>query len=546
MAHAANQCIALCLIYLVCFDGTLARNLTQGGEASFSQGAVQAAQQDRADETGLEGSDSDGPDEDADEAAVLKYEQLEDPHKPMVSGYRSGGKGIREAFSRITGYRGKKADEFYAEAVRKVIPDDYIAEGSQFALCARTSSSVSEKKDASISLRCTPTMNLLPAVTQQDRSGRFNFKDVWKAFRDVVKEVKVPNINWSNGAFSNAWRAVSNSATGKKDRFLREQSELDLWFKDYFGAQAKASSLSFRKESIQVDPKKLQQLMSFDSAVGSTTVSMTSSSVDKQWPGKDQPTMGSRYVMCFGRLSKPGKTEMDPQRMATHCTGFWNKHSTKDAIEGLGNSMGTDDTRLFRDATLYQTRMEILYGRSSHNAQASAFKLAGRSPSAKNLARTLAKLIRERVAAEGLECEPCAAAALGIKGPKGSSGQSLVQTNATGSTFVCPWLFVGSEMKTGVWHLTLDNGVITSQASGIAAGGGVVIGGTAFPPALIVVGIIVILHVLKNVAVAARKAYMTVKKLKKWQALLADKRGRFQSMTSNSSILELEGDFQCL
>jgi len=52
--------------------------------------------------------------------------------------------------------------------------------------------------------------------------------------------------------------------------------------------------------------------------------------------------------------------------------------------------------------------------------------------------------------------------------------------------------------------------------------GSVMIGGIAFPPSLILTGIVVAVYMLKKLSKALWRAYLTTKKLSKWRKMLAD------------------------
>jgi hypothetical protein len=228
-----------------------------------------------------------------------------------------------------------------------------------------------------------------------------NFKDVWKGLRDLVGEVKTPQEGFTHDPWGKMWRFATNKIFGKNDRFKREQASFDDKFEQYFAAQATASSLSFVKETMS--PASVQ-LMSFGSSTGHTDMDIISTTRHASWPRDFQPALPSRWLLCFGRLAAAGSAEVDPPQMSKHCTGFFNREDTLQAITGLGTSLTWDDTSLFRDRTLFHTRMEILYGSSSGDSVQSAFNLVGWDRSSKGLARTIAKLVRERIAREGLKC----------------------------------------------------------------------------------------------------------------------------------------------
>lgn len=345
---------------------------------------------------------SEDRDVDSAENELSKYSQISDPYKPVQKRDWKSGQGWLDVFSELTGIRGAARDQRYAEAVRAVLPEEYIAESAQFAMCVRVSSSKRELDHKEINLRCTPALNLLPSIQGRDGANRLNFKDVWKGLRDLVDEVKIPNTNFGNDPTGSLWRWMTNWATHKKDRFEREQKKFDEQFSDYFEAQAKASSLSFMKESMS---EATSDLMNFGSGLGHTSLDIRSANPSSAWPKKHQPSLGSRYVLCFGRLSHKGKGELDPRQMNKHCSGFWNKDDTKAAIEGIGSSLKWDDTKAFRDSTLFGIRAEILYGSSDADSVSSVFRLVAWNPSSKGLAKTIAKIVRERIAAEGLTCQ---------------------------------------------------------------------------------------------------------------------------------------------
>eukprot|EP00746_Dinoflagellata_sp_MGD_P142375 gnl/MRDRNA2_/MRDRNA2_75352_c0_seq2.p1 gnl/MRDRNA2_/MRDRNA2_75352_c0~~gnl/MRDRNA2_/MRDRNA2_75352_c0_seq2.p1 ORF type:complete len:466 (+),score=93.09 gnl/MRDRNA2_/MRDRNA2_75352_c0_seq2:91-1488(+) len=392
-----------------------------------------------------QGKTQEEPSVDEAENAILQYEQLKDPHKPIVntdwSQWKHGQRWLDE-FSRVTGLRGKKRDQAYAQAVRNILPDHYISDAAQFALCVRVSSSIEEGNHSAIRVKCTQSLNLLPSsggcengvCSLKNRNRRLNFIDVWKGLRDLVDNVEIPNINFSNDVAYNLYRGATNWITGKKDRFKREQSLFDSRFDKYFQAEATATSLSFVKETTPL--QHMEKLLNFNAQSGATDATIAAMQrIGTDWPGKEQSSMGSRYLLCFGSLAENGKKEVTPEKIAEHCTGFWNKVMTKAAVVGLGKSLSwngmTGDGKMnpFRDYTLFQVRMEILYGRSKADSLKKAFWIVGSGGSSRGLAKTIAKLVRERISREGLKVEECHAKALSLTklAKKGkSSGSSLI------------------------------------------------------------------------------------------------------------------------
>lgn len=337
-------------------------------------------------------------------------EQISEPNKPIGKDTRDTGRKVLDAFSDVTGLRGSRRDQLYAETVRRVIPDNYIAESSQFALCIRTSSTSQEQKDAAIGLRCTEALDLLPSASKEE-TGRLPFSEVWKGLVDLIEQLQIPNINFSNDMVKNAWRKATNFVTGSKDKFNEKQATFDERFAEYVKAMSTAVSLSYvKKNGISVE--QMMAFLRFGAASGDGTIggatSVTMGGISKtNWPGKYQPSMGSRYLLCFGRLAHGKSSQVVPQELQDQCTGFWNKDMARDAIQSIGESLSYDKWSIFRDRTLYHVRMEILYGKSQVSAAESGFGLVGGAflPNAKGLAKTIAKLVRERVAKDGLTCD---------------------------------------------------------------------------------------------------------------------------------------------